>query len=220
MYKLIEVCVQWGIRIHGIIDSDYHTHDPAVCDLPIVDTEMAFEDPEKLTHYQENYNFFCAVNWMPMTDPSNIYNRNKRQKYINLIRKNNFNCISLVNYHSDVSKYSHIGVGVFVDTFGLVEAQCSIEDFVSIYAFAGIGHHSTVKENTVIQRHCSITAHVTIERDSYVGIASKVLKNKSTIGANSFIHPGIILHRSTIPNETVSLTGKNIQRVTTERHVE
>lgn len=213
MSKLNDVCQLAGIEIAGIIDSDYYGNTDSLSGIPVIDGEHSFLDSVKLEYYRNNFNFFCATNWQPERDSIILRNKEKRSRLIDLIDSCMLNCISLVDPFSRISGSASIGRGVYIDAFVLVEAQCKIDDYVSIYAYTGIGHHTTVMRNSVIQRHCSISGNCVFEPNTYIGTAVKALKPGARFGTNTFIHEAVYIRRGTIPNETVSIDGNNMSRV-------
>lgn len=216
LYKFTQVCTEHGIAVTGIIDSDYYGNTEEVCGIPVIGSFEDFDNPEKLEIFKTNHNFFCATNWMPMTDSVTTRNRQKRKQIIELINKHQLECISLINSRAEVSPHAILGRNVYVDCFVLVEAFANLCDFSSVYAYTGVGHHSTVGHNSVVQRHVSMTGSTQIGADVYVSIASKLLKGDAVISDGTFIHEGITLHRGTVPNEVVSLTGENTRRVSSQ----
>lgn len=216
LYKFTQVCTEHGIKVAGIIDSDYYGNTSEICGVPVTGCFEDFNDLEKVKHLRENYNFFCATNWMPMADPGTTRNRQKRKNIINLINQHQLECVSLINSRAEVSPHAIINRNVYVDCFVLVEAFATLCDFSSVYAYTGVGHHSTIGYNSVVQRHVSMTGSTQIGADVYVSIASKLLKGDAVISDGTFIHEGITLHRGTVQNEVVSLTGENTRRVTSQ----
>lgn len=213
MYKMSESAEDHGIVIAGIIDSDYYGNTEEICDLPVIDTELAFEDREKLQFYKDNYNFFCATNWTPEPDAVNVRNRAKRKKLLELIDYYQLPCISIVDRTARVSKHSSIGRGVFLDAHVLIEPKTTVGDFVHIYYNCSIGHHNIINRNCVLQRQCILMGNNVMEQDAYFGPAVKALKPGATFGKNSFVHEGIYIRRGTVDNEIVSMNSINQSRV-------
>jgi UDP-3-O-[3-hydroxymyristoyl] glucosamine N-acyltransferase len=216
LYKLTQVCTERGIKVAGIIDSDYYGNTEEICGVPVIASQECFNNAERLQYYRTHYNFFCATNWMPMTDAVTARNRQKRSELIALIEQYNLECVSLINPRAEVSPHAIIGRNVYVDCFVLVEACATLCDYSSVYAYTGVGHHSTIGRNSIVQRHVSLTGSTHIGADVYVSIASKLLKGDAVISDGTFIQEGITLHRGTVPNEVVSLTGINTRRVTSQ----
>lgn len=213
MYKISESAEAHGIVIAGIIDSDYYGNTEEICDIPVIDTELAFTDTKKLQFYKNNYNFFCATNWTPEPDHINIRNRKKRQRLLEILDCYQLSCISIVDKTARVSRHSQIGRGVFLDAHVLIEPKTTVGDFVHIYYNCSIGHHNIINRNCVLQRQCILMGNNVMEQDVYFGPAVKALKPGATFGKNSFVHEGIYIRRGTVDNEIVSMNSINQSRV-------
>lgn len=213
--KYIDVCQEVGIEIHGIIDGDYFGNVDNIEGIPVIDTEESFNDPSKLEYYK-NFNFFCATNWSPETSAVASRNRDKRHRQINLLDEKELSVISLVDPLANVSYTSTIGRGCFIDAFALIEPHTVLQDYVNIYAFVGLGHHTRVDRNSVIQRHCSIAGCAHFEENCFLSVSVKALKTHAVFGKNTFIHECLYIRRGTIPNEVISINGSNMARVYSE----
>ena len=86
--KIKRVCIQHGIEIAGIIDSDYYGNRELLENIPVIDSE------DNLSEYKDDYNFFMATSWSP--DPAHTRDNQKRKYLIELIEKNNLNCILMI----------------------------------------------------------------------------------------------------------------------------
>ena len=210
IFKIYELCTSIGYTIAGIIDDDYNGHGE-FNGISVIGTEQDLID--NTSDYKEQYQFICATNWIPSNDAVYIRNQNKRSRQINLLDKLVLSVASIVSAHSQISVHSVIGKGVIIDAFSIIEPNVTIGNYTTIYANSYIGHHSTVGENTVIQRHCFITSDVTIENNVYFGLCSKICKSNTIISSNTFIHPGLMLLRSTATNEEISLVGKDLRKI-------
>jgi NDP-sugar pyrophosphorylase family protein len=213
MYKLTGICEDHGIPVAGIIDSDYYGNTEQVCEIPVIDSELAFSDPEKLDYYKNNFNFFCATNWIPESTPVDLRNRQKRSHLIDLIESLGLNCISLVDRDARILKYAEIGRGVFLDAHVMIEVKSKVGDFVSIYYNTLIGHDNVIGKNSVFQRQCILTGNNIVEEDVFFGVAVKALKPGAVFKRNSFIHEGIYIRRGTVADEVVSMNSINQSRV-------
>ena len=212
--KLADVCQLTGIKIAGIIDNDYWGNTDSISGIPVIDSESCFDDPERLAYYRSNYNFFCATNWSPETDPVTTRNREKRSRLIDIIDQLNLPCVSLVDPLSRVASTARIGRDVYIDAFALVESHCEIHDHATVFAFVGVGHHTHLMRNSVLQRHCSIGGEMTFEPDVFIGIGVRALKTGAKFGRGTFVHESVYIRRGTIPNEVVKQGGDNMSRVT------
>jgi len=209
MLKLVEVCEDHEIKIAGIIDDNYFGNTEIYYELPVIDSEKSFADPEKLKYYKDNYNFFCVVHWSPEHYSFTIANREKRENFIKLINDNNLNCISLVDRFARTSRRSVIGKNVYIDANVCLEPLSKIGDFTSIYFGSIIGHHTTLGVNCLIQRQCIVVGHLTLKDQVYFGPGVRAMKNGATFEENSFVKGGIYIRRGTVKNEIVSMTSSN-----------
>jgi hypothetical protein len=152
MYKQTEVCEKLGIKIFGVIDSDYFGNTEKICDLPVVDSQDSFNDPIKLNFYKDNFNFFCAVNWTPESNKILVRNKQKRKELIDLIDQYKLNCISIVDPRARISKHAKLGFGCFIVGDVMLELHVIVDNFVNIYCNNDVGHGSYIGRNCVIQR--------------------------------------------------------------------
>lgn len=209
-----EVCKEIGINVVGIIDKDYYGNTEEIGGIPVIDSEDAFDDPVMAKEYRDNYDFFCAVNWMPMTDPVTVRNREKRTRLLNLIDQHDLGCATIIDPRAKVSPTAKIGRGVYIDAWCLVDPGVSIGDFTHMWSYASVGFGCHVGRNCVIQRSCNMT-HVTLEDEVYLAPNVSLFKLGAVIGHNTFIQECIYLRRGTVPNEIISINGSNTRRVYT-----
>ncbi len=213
LYKQLEVCENVGISVHGIIDQDYYRNTEHLCDLPVIDGQDCFKDPERLNYYRENFNFFCATNWTPESSLVQIRNREKRKELIDIIDHYNLPCISIIDPRSRISRYAQVGRGCFIDGDVMIEHHVTIGDYVNIYCNNDIGHGSVIGRNCVLQRQCMIAGESVLEDDVFMAMRVTALKYGARYGTGSFIQEGIYLRRGTVPGEVVSLRTENPSRV-------
>jgi carbonic anhydrase/acetyltransferase-like protein (isoleucine patch superfamily) len=214
MEKYTDLCEEHGISVHGIIDRDYWGNTDSICGVPVVDCEESFEDEDKLEYYKNNFNFFCATNWTPLTDNVSQRNKDKRHRLIDLINRCGFNCISLIDtFSTKITKSIDIGHGVYIDGYVNIEPKATIGNFTNIYSHAHIGHGTAIGKNCVIQRVACLASECIVEDEVFMGISAKCFKSGATFSRGTFIHEGIYIRRGTVENEVVSMNGKNNKRV-------
>lgn len=199
------MCQEHSIAIHGIIDSDYYGNTDVIAGIPIIDTEEVFADLEKLDYYKNNFNFFCATNWIPLRDPVSKRNKEKRFRLIELIKTHNLPCISLIEKDSKVSRYATIGYNVYLDYLVLISPDVTVGDFTCMYNRASIGHHTVIGENCVIQADCIVMSECVLEDNIYLGTSVRLLKPKTKIAHGTFIHEMVYLRKNTQPNQVVTI---------------
>lgn len=213
MTRFADVCALNHRHIAGIIDHDYWGNTQELSGIPVIDTEQCFQDPERLSYYRDNFDFFCASTWSPEQAPYGQRNRDKRRRLIDLMDELDLSVTSLIDPWSRIATDAQIGRGVFVDAFTLIETGCQINDYVSVYAYSAIGHHTRIMRNSVIQRKCSIAGQCCLEEETYVGTEVRALKPGAVFGAGTFIHEAVYIRRGTVANEVVKQDGVNMSRV-------
>lgn len=213
MEVLTETCAENGITVAGIIDHDYWGNRDHIAGIPVIDSEVSFKDPDRVQYYRDNFVFFCAVNWQPVADAVSQRNRDKRKKFIDLIKQHRLNCVNIIDQRAKVSPSAQLGHNIYIGDFTTIDPRVQIADFVSVYGQCHIGHDTVIGENSVIQRRCGLVGELTVESDVFVASNVCILKNHSRIAHGTFVHECIYLRRSTLPNEVVSLDGANLRRV-------
>jgi hypothetical protein len=213
LHRLTETCEQVGIRVHGLIDSNYWGNTESICDVPVIDTEHSFADPDKLLYYKSNFNFFCATNWIPENNPVSVNNTKKRLYLLDLIKQYKLECITLADPDSQISKHSTVGRGVYIDWNVQINTMTTIGDFTNIYCGTVIGHHNTIGTNCVFQRYSMLIGDNTVGDNVYFGLCVKALKHGAKFGSGTIIHEAIYIRRGTVENEVVSMESDNLRRI-------
>lgn len=215
MFFLKDICEELGIVIAGIIDSDYFGNTSSIDDIPVVDTEHSFNDPQRVEFYKNNYNFFLATNWSPHKDSVAVRNREKRLQLMALVDQHDLPCVSLIDPSARIQKTTRIGKSVLIDSFAYISANNVIEDYAQIFAMSSMGVGNTINRNCVMQRRCAIMHNTVFEENVYFELGVGVYVSDVVFKKNTVIHPGIIMGRGTQENELVSLAGKDLRRVYT-----
>jgi NDP-sugar pyrophosphorylase family protein len=213
LFFIQDICDQHGIKIHGIIDSDYYGNTDDLHGIPVVDTELSFNDTSKLAEYKEKFNFFLATNWQPDQNPISEQDRNKRKMLMTLIDQFDLPCISLVDRTAIVQKTNVIGKSVLIDALVYISAENIIEDFVGIYANVKIGYKNVIKRNSILQRSVGFMHRTLVEENVYFSLNVNVFVSDITFGEGTVIHPCLCMGRGTSKNEVVSLAGKDLRRI-------
>lgn len=211
----IECCEHVGIQIAGIIDGDYYGNTATIENVAVIDGHDAFSTPEKIAYYRENFNFFCAVNWLPVQDPISIRGRKKRQDLIGLAQQHNLCVVSLVDPRSMISKSASIGHGCFVGGLCVVEPHAKLEDFSTVWHNASVAHHSVLGSNSILQRWVGMLGNTRIKDNVYISPYAMLLKDNIIVNSNAWIQPGILVMRDVAENEIVAINGKNTRRIYT-----
>jgi hypothetical protein len=208
--KFYELAINVGYTVAGIIDDDYYGQGP-FHGIPVIGREQDLIDNKD--RYREQFQFLCTTNWVPDNYEVAARNRLKRRRQLNLLSGLDFDIATIVGYHAVVSEHAKLGAGVVVDDFAMIEPYVEISDHTLVYAYAVIGHETTVGTNCVIQRYCLVTSLVTIEDEVYLGLCSRVVRSDVTLASRTFLHPNLMLLRSTAPGESVSLAGRDLRKV-------
>jgi NDP-sugar pyrophosphorylase family protein len=211
--KIKRVCRQHKIEIAGMIDGDYFGNTEWFEDILVIDSEQAFLDPDKLSYYKTNFNFFLATSWTPESNQIMTRNRQRRNYLISLIEKYDLPCVSLIDRSSMIDPSAKIGKNVFIDCFCIVEESATIGDFTAMYGFSGIAHNCIVGKNCVIHGKAGTTSDCIIEDECYLGINSGLWRSNIILKKGTVVHPNLAVHRSTEENEIISLAGKDLRRI-------
>lgn len=202
MAKQFDICDLTGIKIAGIIDSDYWGNTDELHGVKVID---GFNNVGK---YRDDYNFFIGSNWIPVQEAVHIRNAEKRKMIMNLVEDQKLSMISLVHPDATISPRSTIGKGCYVDAGVVIEPNCVIGNYNHFYALCFIGHNMTIGNNCVIQRQCMVAHDAIMEDDCYFGLMSKAVKTKCVWRKGTFVQEGIYIKRGTSENEIVTADSK------------
>lgn len=214
MWDIVDPAKKIGYNVVGVIDDDYHGQGEFQS-LPVIAREEELSDPK-----WKNYQFFCATNWQPddKLAPSQVRNRQKRNKYIKLLEDLDLPVASIVHPWASVISYNnHIGKGVYIDKFVSVGSNCNIGDYSTLWQSTTLAHDVVVGKNCVFQRFAMVAGDVVIKDNVYMGMCSVICRDNVVLEENTFIHPTLMLLRGTSPNEVVSLSGKDLRKVYNRR---
>jgi acyl-[acyl carrier protein]--UDP-N-acetylglucosamine O-acyltransferase len=188
-----------GCNVAGIIDSDYYGAVDNLDGVPIIGSEESTD----FYSLKNNYSFFITINYMPgMTR-----NISKRQQFIKLINDYDLECVNLIEPGARIYPKVKIGQGIYIGHNAVISPHVVLDDFCSVYTHVGIGHHSKIGKNSVLQRRASISSNTILHDNCYIGLSSTVTTNKLgeflEIGKNSVIGPGLTVMRSVADYEIV-----------------
>jgi acyl-[acyl carrier protein]--UDP-N-acetylglucosamine O-acyltransferase len=203
--RYIEAADRQNQEILGIIDSDWYGNTESFCGLPIINKEDVFDHDSQL--YRDCV-FFIGTNWVPVDG----YQRdnNKRQMFIDLVKRHGLTCVNLIDPMAYVSKYATLGNGVYVGPFTSIEPGVVIHDFSILWGSNCIGHDSVIGENTVFQRWSGF--HGEIGENSYVGMYTKLFNNGPVkIGKNVNINPFLYIAKDINDGEHIALSKEQIK---------
>lgn len=211
IHLYVDIAKRIGYTIAGMVDDDYHGQG-SFYDIPII---ARLEDLNDYNKYKD-YQFICVTNWQPkwLTLNYTVRDANKRQQLINIMESAELDVATIVSPSTEVGSHNtHIGRGVFIDSFCQISNSVSIGDYTSIYSQTSIGNETTVGRNCVLQRRVGVIGNVTIEDDVYMAAYSIMAKHYGTLATGTVIHPGVQVMRDTEPHEVVGLQGKDLRRI-------
>ena len=134
-----------------------------------------------------------------------IGNLETRKKIIDKL--NNINWINVIHPSSIISETVKLGKGIFINSGAIINSKAYIEDHCIINTNAVIEHDVSIGVNCHIAPSVTICGHVTIKRQTFIGVGSKVInKNKNgfiTIGSNNFLNAGSLILHSTEDNKKI-----------------
>ena len=195
--RYIEACERQSYTVAGIIDTDYYGNTESITGIPVIDSFAGLE--QNLEKYRDHL-FFIATNWNPM----NSRDTEKRKSIIELVRRLQLTCVSLVDPTSYVSRYAQIGQGVFVGSGATIEPRVRLDDFCNIGDQVIVGHDSIIGENTVLARNSGV--HAKVGTDCYISVHAFVWDHGGvTVGNNVMIAPSMWVKRNIADNEHVTL---------------
>ena len=212
IHWFVDIAKRMGINVIGMIDDDYHGQGKFQ-DIPILATQQEFIDnPQKYADCQ----FFCATNWQPpeIRADYQVRNNNKRKILLNIIDTLNLLEANLISPSAEISTYNvTLGKGVFIDSFSTIMPNVSIGNRTAIYGHSNIGDFVKIGNNCNLKCKSLLHGGVVLGDDVYMGMNSSVTRIDVKIANGTFIHPGIMVLRDTVPNEVVGLAGKDLRKV-------
>jgi acetyltransferase-like isoleucine patch superfamily enzyme len=208
--KLKENCEEQGIQVHGVIDSDYYGNTETLEGIPVIGDENYLRS--NLETLKRDFVFFLSVNWLPLPDSASQRNKHKRKHWIAVIRELELECISIISTRAKVYNSVQVGRNVFVGDFAMIEPRVELQDFVSVWDNCLIGHDSCIGSNSVLQRNVTLVGNVILETDVFLGPFSKICL-AVTISHDTWVNPGVLIYRNSMPNETIRMGKGNTNRL-------
>lgn len=205
MQLWIDAAHRQGLTVAGIVDNDYWGNTEIYSGQLVIGSEKDFEDPEKLTKWTEDYDFFIGTNWSP--DPAHDRDRSKRKYLIDLVERVGIKCINLIDPNAYIGSNVKLGDGIFIGYEAYIEFGVKIDSFSQIHHAVGISHLCTIGKNTIVQRKCGL-GNCTIGNDAYIGTWTNIFTSaqRTTIGDGAVLNQGLWVARDVNPGEWVRLT--------------
>lgn len=200
--EIRETCDIMGLQVAGIIDDDYYGNTTDFDGIPYIGSERTAD----WSALKRDYDFFIPINPVPTL----TRNVSKRKNFIQLVDQHDLPCVNIVDPNTRISPRSQLGKGIYVAYSAYIAPHVTIGDHCQIHFNVGIMHNVVIGRNTMLNRISGVMSNITIGDNVYLGGWAKLMKQHSHIGSDSFIHPGVMVHRDVEPGETVNITGRKI----------
>ena len=205
MQLLADAAYRQGLKVAGIIDSDYYGNTEEYHGFPIIGSEKQFEDTKSFNALTDKYDFFIATNWSP--DPAHTRDREKRKYLIELVEQLGIKCINLIDPNCYIGSNVKVGQGNYIGYNCYIEFDNQIGNFCIIHSDNGISYGCTIGNNTIIRQRCGL-ANADIGDNVYIGTCSNLFTSsrRLIVGNNSVVNQGLWVMRSVEAGEHVRLT--------------
>jgi len=130
-----------------------------------------------------------------------IGNNEIRQQKIDLLRKNNFNLITLIHPTAVISPYATVAAGTVVFAGAIINAFAKVGGGCIINTAAVVEHDCIINDFTHICPNAALAGGVVVGSKSWVGIGSQV-KQLITIGNHCLIGAGSTVIKNIPDNVT------------------
>ncbi|WP_328698889.1 acetyltransferase [Colwellia sp. 20A7] len=131
-----------------------------------------------------------------------IGNNEIRQQKMQLLKKNNFNLITLIHPSAVISQYAKIETGTVAFAGSVINAFAKVGTGCIINTAAVVEHDCIIEDFTHICPNSALAGGVTVGKKSWIGIGSQV-KQLVTIGDNCLIGAGSVVVKNIPDNVTV-----------------
>lgn len=199
-----ETAEKQGYEIAGIFDKDYYGNTQSIAGVPVIGSE------EQLTNLdlQNKYDFFIGTNWSP--ESVHVRDTAKRKYLIDFLENLEIVCTNIIDPTAQISRSAKLGHGIYIGNLVYIEPNVTIDNHAKLYYGVGVGHHSTVGFNSVLQRQSGLVGH--IGSNTYVGMWVKIFKiGMAKIGNNVIINPGLYVARDVKDHEHIRLDKRSIK---------
>ena len=177
-HEMVELCVDCGIHIAGIIDNNLTG---SFLGIPIIGTD---DDAARL--YQEYPH--CELVITP--DLPKI-----REKLVQLYTHAGFEFATIISPKANISRSAEIGRGTVIQSGVNVSAATKIGNFVKLNTNANVMHDNVVGDYTTIAPNAVLLGYVNIEKSAYIGANSTILPHLS-IGKGALVGAGAVVTKN------------------------
>ncbi len=152
---------------------------PEFCGLPLV----IFD--EVTQHFPpESHAIFVALSYAKL-------NGVRKEKYL-AVKALGYELASYVSSRATVLNDGRIGENVFLLEDSTIQPFVTIENNVTLWSGAHIGHHSTIRDHCFLAPHSAVSGGVTIEEQCFIGV-NATLRDHITVGSRCVIGAGTLL---------------------------
>ena len=176
--------------------------------------EISFLDKKGLGKYSNNKFFdnkiIGDINEENIGKFSQIYTHffvgigdNKvRIKWLKIIKKMNIKITKIIDPSAEISKYSQIDEGTFINRNVVIQCDSKIKSGSILNTSSTIDHDCIIGEGTHISPGVNIAGNVNIGKNCWIGIGSKIIQNLK-IGDNVIVGAGSLVLKN-IPNDVIA----------------
>ena len=185
---ILELADNCGFKVTGFYDDNKEKRGMLILGVPILGSV-----DDLFTQNIEKKNFAVAIG-----------NNNIRRNILEKIRLKGGNTPSLIHSSAEISSYTKIGKGVYIQPKSVIWTKVIIEDDCIISPLSLICHHSIMKKGSFLSNLSSIGANIIIEENVFIGMGSTIMSGITRIGANSIIGAGSVVIHDVLPNTIVT----------------
>ena len=174
LWFISDICRRHNIKVHGIIDSDYFGNKAHLDNIPVIDSELVFENPTTLQYYH-NLNCISLVDKTSVVHETNIIGKN--------VLIDSFCCVSAYNTIGDFTSiyaYAAIGHHNVIGRNCIIQRQSGVHmsNILEENVYVGLstqvfGDHLTLKKGTIV--HPCLAVNRSTKENETVSLAGKDL---------------------------------------------
>lgn len=112
------------------------------------------------------------------------------------------NFLTLVSPKADISEWSHVGTGTFIQNKVTVSTNVHIGKFVKINMNASLHHDTQIGDYCTVAPGATLLGNCTVGKGTYIGSGSIILP-RVTIGENVIIGAGAVVTKDIPDNQTI-----------------
>ena len=133
-----------------------------------------------------------------------IGNNMVRRKIAEEIRSQKGQTPSLIHPTAVISKFSNIGLGVYIQPHVVVWTCVTIEDDCIISPNVVIAHHSTLRKGCLVSTSSAIGANIEIRQEAFLGMSCNITTGVEYVGENALVGAGTVVIKNIESNTVVA----------------